>query len=115
MSEYNSFYDSKHDMIVQLKVGNFSKTNNYEIGDSVKDNSIEDGIYIGYEGIVVIENSIVIVISKNLFTKWGDKVSLNELEKWLDKFNPFIKAIAEYGTNAKLNKEEIKNEKSKEK
>lgn len=53
---------------VQIKVGD-ACMEQYEIGDNV---SIPDGIYCGYEGLIVILNGKLIAKFAYMFTKWGD-------------------------------------------
>ena len=54
---------------IQLKVGDVTMCT-YRIGDKV---NIEDGIYVGYEGMVVVKDGIFIAKYRYLTDKWGNK------------------------------------------
>jgi hypothetical protein len=62
----------------QIKVGNPS-CKSYTIGDGV---SIPDGVYITYEGIVVVQDeTLICVCPDNIFDKWGKPVDSYTLMK----------------------------------
>jgi len=66
---------------VQLKVGEYY-CRHFNLGDP---SPIRDGIYIGYEGAIVIRNGIFVAESSDIFDKWGDRINLTA---FLDKKNP---------------------------
>ncbi len=66
---------------VQLKIGP-CELKHYNIGDAVP---ILDGIYVGYEGIVVIKNCIFVAVFKELGTKWGTTIDMDDT---LNMHNP---------------------------
>ncbi len=49
---------------------------NYKIGDFIQ---LEDGIYIGYEGWFSVRNSEVTDCGRDVYDKWGNRLSLEEL------------------------------------
>lgn len=73
----------------QLKVGDCDMAH-YDVGDEV---TMADGVYVGYEGIVVIKDGVFVAeVGKNeLFNKWGGPLEID-----LDEANPVAQAIAEY-------------------
>lgn len=72
---------------IQLKVGSCCMMH-YDIGDKV---DIPDGIYLAYEGIVVIsDNGKLIAFCDKLFDKWGNAININEL---LNKNNPVMSVV----------------------
>lgn len=76
---------------VQLKVGDELYCQDFTIGDSV---NIPDGVYLGYEGAVVIVGGVFVAEFGNLVTKWGSRVDIKPL---VDPHSPVVKAIAEMG------------------
>lgn len=71
---------------IQLKVG-ACNLEEYYIGDTVE---IEDGVYIGNEGVVVILNGKFAAEFVRMTTKWGHNVNIEEV------LNPHIlQAISE--------------------
>lgn len=76
MGLYDTFGD------VQLKVG-LNELNHYKIGDSVP---IPDGIYIGYEGVVIVVKGTFVAEFTGLMDKWGGQIDVS-----LD--NPITKAV----------------------
>ena len=79
-------YDKYGD--VQLKVGECQLTQ-YNIGDET---DIPDGIYVGYEGCVVIKKGKFIAQYKTMHNKWGGVIECNEV---ISNDNPVKKAIDE--------------------
>lgn len=75
MGVFDSYLD------VQLKLGD-PVARQYELGDKVH---IPDGIYMGWEGIVVVHNGKFIARHRALTTKWGNKISPKII---LEKENP---------------------------
>jgi len=79
-------YDEFGDNRVQLKVGPCIGVH-YKVGDTI---GISDGLYIGYEGVVVIKDHIFVSEfgTDEVFTKWGDSFPVDILE-----LNPVQAAI----------------------
>lgn len=73
---------------VQLKVGK-CLCEHYEIGDKVP---LDDGIYIGYEGAVVVKDNILVACFSELKTKWGHKIKPSSLLRD-SRYNPIQKVI----------------------
>ena len=71
----------------QLKIGDV-RMSNYKVGD--EDIQLGDGIYIGYEGFVVIKNHQFIVDFPFAVSKWGDIVYPKEI---IEQLNPVSQAI----------------------
>lgn len=59
----------------------------YDIGDEVE---IADGVYVGYEGVVVIHDKKVLRVDKVLIDKWGGSILPEDI---LD--NPLQKVVDE--------------------
>lgn len=60
---------------VQIKIGDvFMKT--FKLGDQ---SELPDGVYIGYEGVIVIHKGIFIAEFEHVHNKWGDglKIDIN--------------------------------------
>lgn len=75
---------------VQLKVGDIGM-DFYEVGDKV---SIPDGVYLGYEGIVVIKDGKFIAEFEEMTTKWGGTIKPADIVTLENPLNPVIeKAI----------------------
>ncbi len=74
----------------QIKAGNIDGTH-YAIGEKC---DLDSGAYLTYEGIVFINNNIVIAITGNekIFDKYGNNVSLRII---LDQQNPVAQAMNE--------------------
>lgn len=99
MGNYDEF--AKDDFRVQIKSGPCD-TVIFEEGDNVDDvirndgvkvkGTIIDGIHIGYEGIVVIKDRIVVAIfsSEEIFDKWGLDIDLEEI---MEERNPLSKML----------------------
>jgi len=91
MGCYDEFV--KGNICVQLKVGECLLIE-YNEGDDVV---MKDGIYIGHEGVVVIKDSKVIAIfSKDeIFSKWGDVLSCEEILNPHDYIKQCIDSVKE--------------------
>lgn len=61
-------YDCYGKQGIQLKVGP-CKCKSYKLGDKVT--GIPDGVYLGYEGVVVIKGRVFIAEFSELMDKWG--------------------------------------------
>ena len=85
MGLYNTFGKEA----VQLKVGK-REMKHFHIGQSVIGMDIEDGIYLAYEGAVVIRDQVVQLVTDKVFTKWGDAINLKKL---MDLGNPVTRVI----------------------
>ena len=62
---------------IQLKIG-IVEMKDYNIGDRV---SIPDGIYVGYEGAIVIKDGILLETYDRLIDKWGNEIKCDEIIK----------------------------------
>lgn len=71
---------------VQLKVGDVDLSY-YEIGAKVP---LDDGIYIGHEGFIVIKNGTFVAEFDHAITKWGWEISPEEV---LNPHDPFLAAM----------------------
>lgn len=93
MGIYNTFGERG----VQLKAEAYEdlQLKHYKLGDAVK---LGDGIYVGYEGVVVILNGVFIAEFAGVWDKWGGFVGLNNL---LAERNPIGRAIAELEKDGK--------------
>lgn len=81
----------------QLKCGDVCMQE-YERGDKV---DIPDGAYITYEGVVVVENGVLVGTFTEIFTKWGDKMDPVRI---LDSTNPIVAAMNAMKTEGDENK-----------
>lgn len=79
---------------VQLKVGS-CVLESFKVGDTVQ---ILDGIYVGYEGIVVIKGCIFIAKFDNLETKWGSILTPEQLLEGKNPIAEGLKAMLEADT-----------------
>jgi len=82
-------YDTYGRLEIQLKIG-YPIMREYEVGDKVP---LSDGVYLGYEGIVVVVGGVFVAEFKtHLFSKWGNEI---DYKKVLDDLSPVIQAIRE--------------------
>lgn len=81
-------YDMYGPQYIQLKVGP-RLMQHYDVGDET---FIPDGVYIAYEGIVVIICGRVAQTFDHALDKWGGLVNLEQV---LDNRNLVVAAIAE--------------------
>ena len=76
MGVYDTFCNGK--LLVQIKMTNDGiSMPNYEVGDEV--NVPDDCIIIGYEGAVVVVDGKVVLVTENLFDKWGGLLCCDEI------------------------------------
>ncbi len=73
---------------VQLKVGPCT-LREYKMGEPV---GIHDGVYVGYEGIVVVHEGILVAVHKNIYDKWGGIVSTSDI---LNAGSPLVQKLKE--------------------
>lgn len=94
MGVYNTFGERS----IQLKVESYEdlQCKHYRVGDEVK---LGDGIYVGYEGVVVILDGIFVAEFDGIWDKWGGFDSC--LDDVLEERNPVNKAMAEFEQNDK--------------
>ena len=88
---------------IQLKVNLlYDNMRNFEKGDNVP---LNDGIYLGYEGIVVVRHETFADYfpTDSLFDKYGDRVDVKEI---LDAVSPTVQAVKEAIEKEKSNKKE---------
>jgi hypothetical protein len=79
-------YDTYGRRGVQLKVGDPS-LNHFKEGDEV---NIADGVYLGYEGAVVIIDGKLAKVFNYLKDKWGGKIRVKDI---IDPANPIAQSI----------------------
>lgn len=48
----------------------------YSVGDEI---GLEDGLYIGYEGYFVVQESRVLATGDKIFSKWGGKLEAEDI------------------------------------
>ena len=86
MGVYNTFGERN----IQLKVESYDKLQlkHYKLGDKIE---LGDGIYVGYEGAVVILDGIFIAEFSGLWDKWGGYTGSDNVIK---DGNPVAKIIA---------------------
>jgi len=72
---------------VQLKVDSNENLllRNFKVGDKV---NISDGVYVGYEGVVIIYKGIFVKEFSNIYNKWGNKIRLDEIISGYNPINP---------------------------
>ena len=70
MGVYNTYGN------VQIKCGNYEEFKTYQVGDKC---DLKDGIYIGFEGAVVIEDKIFVATFTNLNDKWGNTLDCSKI------------------------------------
>lgn len=73
---------------VQLKVGGISMSS-YSVGDQV---DVQDGAYVGYEGVVIIKDGKFLAEFDCLIDKWENTISTHDL---VNKLNPLNKVVDE--------------------
>lgn len=73
----------------QLKVGP-CELKCYDVGDEVE---IPDGIYIGNEGAIVIQDGKFVAEFDKLMSKWGDVIEPSAV---IDSFHPIKQALLDY-------------------
>ena len=79
-------YDTYGKQGVQLKVGDPS-LDHFKEGDEV---SIADGVYLGYEGAVVIVDGKLAKVFSYLKDKWGGKIRVRDI---INPINPITQAV----------------------
>jgi len=94
MGMYDSFANKDNSVVCQLKVGPCLCHYHVE-GDSVG-RDFEDGVYVDYDGYVVIKDGFVVSVTKEapdplpegllVMTKWGD--SFDPKTQDLTTYNP---------------------------
>jgi hypothetical protein len=92
-------YDTYGNLEMQMKVGDVCM-NRFSVGDKVH---ISDGVYLCYEGVLVIKDGIFIAEFEYLLDKRGWRIPVKDL---LDSRNPLNIALLE--REKALNKEECK-------
>jgi len=65
----------------QIKAGSCSMYT-YNIGDKC---DLQDGVYVAYEGVVVVVDSIFVAFYEELRDKWGGTINPESI---IDDFNP---------------------------
>ena len=78
---------------VQLKIGPCTLYR-FDIGEQA---CIPDGLYVGYEGIVVIQGGLLVAVHKNIFDKWGGVISTGNI---LNASIPVVQKLREMEPDA---------------
>jgi hypothetical protein len=86
-------FDTYGKHTIQIKAGE-RKLNHYNIGNKT---TLKDGIYIGYEGAVVIKKHIVVAEFDHVTDKWGNKLNCHDI---ISIRNPINAAIRRYEKKA---------------
>jgi|WetSurMetagenome_2_1015567.scaffolds.fasta_scaffold1712409_1 hypothetical protein len=81
----------------QIKVGH-SSMKEFIVGDKV---DIPDGIYITFDGIVIIKNSTFIGVNEKIFNKWGAEIDQEKLINLIKPYNP-VMAVTDDVTHIKV-------------
>lgn len=76
---------------IQIKAGPCEMLH-FDIGDKAP---IADGVYVGYEGVVVIKGGVFVAAFDNLFDKWGDVVDTHEILNSLNPLSIVVKEVSE--------------------
>lgn len=88
MGLYDEYIDGG--VYVQIKASNDDESMpTRKVGERVP---LEDGIYIGYEGAVVIKNGVFVAAFDELNDKWGG-VLVTEFDELLNLNNPIANAL----------------------
>ena len=82
MGIYDTYWSKDGMYSVQLKVGPNLSLHNFDIGDKV---DIEDGVYVSFEGVVVIVNNKLAAVFGHLHDKIGTPLKLN-YETWNSEY-----------------------------
>ena len=88
-------YDTYGKQGVQLKVGD-PALDHFKDGDEV---NIADGVYLGYEGAVVIVNGKLAKVFSYLKDKWGGKIRVRDI---INPINPITQAVQDLERNREL-------------
>ena len=83
MGMYNIYGENE----IQIKAGERTLTQ-YHIGDKT---DLPDGIYIGYEGAVVIREGKMIAESRLLYDKWGGEIHFSDIIDARNIINDVVK------------------------
>ena len=76
---------------VQLKSG-MCVMQHFEIGDSVETVRIDDGVHIGYGGVVIVKDGIFIAEFEHIIDKYGGIIDVTEI---INVRNPITRHIKE--------------------
>jgi hypothetical protein len=82
-------YDTYGRQAVQLKIGDPS-LDHFKEGDEV---NIADGVYLGYEGAVVIIDGKLAKVFSYVKDKWGGKIRVRDI---INPINPVAQAVENY-------------------
>lgn len=64
---------------VQLKIGDADMAS-FQVGDTVP---IPDGVYLGWEGVIVVQEGRLLCAFQEVVTKWGQPLSTERVLKAL--------------------------------
>jgi len=62
----------------------------FEVGDNVRDGGIEDGVHVGYGGVVVVKDGVFVAEFECLIDKYGGTI---EIDKMIDERNPISRYV----------------------
>ena len=85
MGMYDEFGDNR----IQLKIGPCDLSH-YRIGMTVP---VDDGIYIAYEGAVVVKDGKLVATDLKLFDKWGKLIEPGE---YIENRNPVSRVLIDF-------------------
>lgn len=83
-------YDIYGEFETQVKAGN-CEMKHYRLYDKC---DLKDGVYLSYEGIVVVQHGVFIAefSTSKIKDKWGSSLDLRAI---LDSVNPFVRIVKE--------------------
>ncbi len=74
MGVFDTYVDPETTDMVQIKVNNDFDT--YNVGDQCP---LEDGAYVGHEGVVVVRAGRVVAVTERVWDKWGNRLKPSEV------------------------------------
>lgn len=86
-----SIYDTVTEKQIQIKCTPESCMHHYFVGEHIP---LKDGLYLGNEGWFIVEKSKVINYGDKVYTKWGDKITL---QKVLSPYNIIGRVLKKKG------------------
>jgi len=79
-------FDSYGDKGIQIKAGECMMCH-YEVGDVC---DLKDGIYLGYNGAIVVLDGKFIAEFPHIFTKYGSIIDNHDI---IDQYNPVVQVM----------------------
>jgi len=80
-------YDYYEGCQIKVGTGTTREFHTYKVGDDVP---IPDGVYLAYEGVVVVKDGIFFAQFDSLQHKWGEAI---DIKKVLDEYSPVVAAL----------------------